>query len=501
MASPLADILMRAQASEGEGSALPEWLLSAAMHAAPESAEFPYQRGDFQRAGPQMRRVGIGESLGNIYEGMQNRDERGIPQGPGFGAALMAAPGADRVIAAAPRLATAGLAGYNLLAGTDAAGGAETSEAIKGLQTKLRDAGLYKGPIDGVMNKDGPTEKAKQVFDAAEQTRQTTELKNRELAIAEGANTATLETARANQATAEAKREADRIRGEKDAADLARKQAGDERMRDIEKNISPTSRIIRDYSGPIGLAGGALAGGLIRGALKLGSDALSKYRARAGDAIMATPTVGKTVADEALSRVARVNEFWRKGGGEVPFINTPAASPGFAVNPKAAQLKSTYNQNIHPVVEATTTAVPVGEFVWADMQGSEAQDELIKAQEAAAVDPSEVNLQRIQAAKDNVALYKGASNAGRVAASAIGLGAVGSRYMPANPKLQPKMAPAETEQLSLQKLLRENYDKAQKKAEKAAAAKKAPRVPAPQVGVPPAMTGAAATKARTLHNL
>ncbi len=174
-------------------------------------------------------------------------------------------------------------------------------------------------------------------------------------------------------------------------------------------------------------------------------------------------------ASANLSRVARINEFWRKGGGEVPFVLTPGSAPGYAVNPKASSLGSTYSPNVHPAVEATTTVLPAGESIWADYQKGQAQDELVKAMDDANTDPSEINIQRVQKAKDNVALYGGLSNMGRVWAGTNLVGAVGGRFMQSNPKLRPNMAPAEQEQLALQKVLRDAQERADKAAKKAAA--------------------------------
>lgn len=382
----------------------------------------------------------------------------------------------------APRLTTAGVAAGAALA-PSMTEGAENQQAalpkdpqaIKDLQIRLRDAG-FPVEVDGIMRPGGPTEKAFKQYQADQAIRRAEELKRQELETQQGANAANLETARANQATAAARLEADRLAAEERARNAERKRLGDERMKEMDKNLSPTSRAIRDYSGPAGMALGALAGAGGRWATKGVNDAYAASRAASGDAIMGENIAAKGAAAN-LKRVARANDFWREGGAkEVPFLLTPNQAPGFGVNPKASSLSSTYSPNVHPVVEATTTGLPLAESLWADHQKGAEEAELAKAVEDYGTDPSEVNIQRIQKAKDNIALYSGASNLGRVWAGSNLVGAVGGRFMPTNPKLRPGMAPAESEQLALQKILRDTHEKAAKKT-----AASAPR----QIALPP----------------
>ncbi len=126
---------------------------------------------------------------------------------------------AGRAIAAgaqyAPKLATAALAAGGAMS-PSMAGGAENQQAalpkdpqaIREIQTKLRDAG-YPVAVDGIMRPGGETERAFRQFQADEATRRAEEIKRQELQTQQGANAATLETARANQATAAAKLEAE----------------------------------------------------------------------------------------------------------------------------------------------------------------------------------------------------------------------------------------------------------------------------------------------------
>lgn len=374
----------------------------------------------------------------------------------------------------APKLTTAALAGAGAMA-PSMAGGAEDQQAVSQLQATLQKEGHYNGPVDGRL---GPeTKRAIEAKRQADQIR----MQQEQLRVQSEGNTATLETARANQKTAEAKIEADRLKAEKDAADLERRQAADERLKQIDKNRSLASVIMQDYAGPAGYGLGAVAGVGGRLIASAANNAMSRGRAIAGDAIMAAPITGKG-ANAAMERVARANQFWRAGGAkEVPFTQTPAKAPGFEVNPKSSSLNDIYSPNIHPAVEAGVTAIPVVESGAATYLKGGADDELASAYKAYTIEPSEANIQRIQTAKDNVGLYTGAENLGRVWAGSQLVGAAASRFGKTPTNMRPNMAPAEQEQLALQKLLRDAAEKAAKKA-----GASAPRqIAAPPPGSPP----------------
>lgn len=444
---------------------------------------------------------------------------------PEFAAGRAIAAGTNMAANYAPKATTAGLAAGGTAILPSMAGGAENQQAslprdpqgIMALQTKLRDVGLYRGEIDGIMKPNGPTERAFKQFQEQETARRAEELQRQQLETQQGANTAALETARANQDTAKAKLEADRLQAERDAAERERKIAGDERLRDIEKNLSPMSRAIRDYSGPLGYLAGAAVGTAGRYAATSANNYISRGKAAAGDALMAEEIAGpaasvkgvaRTAAQDAanMKRVARANDFWRTGGAkEVPFTLTPGQAPGYAANPNVTNLAQTYNPKIHPVLEATTTALPAAEATWAYGNEQDAKQEIKEATEAYSKDPSEANIQRINKANDNLAIWEGAGNFGRVWAGTNLGGAIASRYMKPATGTQPaKFAAAEAEQLALQKSLRDAQAKADAAAKKAG--KKAPSVLeqrsqelgiSPQVGIPPAI-GPAGYLARQL---
>lgn len=174
------------------------------------------------------------------------------------GYALAPEVGVGRGLAAAfqhaPKLTTgAGLAGVGYLTGSDAQG-AENQQAslprdpkaIMELQSQLKAAGYPIEKIDGVINPGGPTERAFRQYQADQAARRAEDLKRQELETQQGANSATLATAKANEVTANAKLEADRLANEQAVARLARKKEADERLRNIDKDLSTTSRVMRD---------------------------------------------------------------------------------------------------------------------------------------------------------------------------------------------------------------------------------------------------------------
>src|SRR6185295_5199498 len=434
---------------------------------------------------------------------------------PEFMAGRAIAAGTHMAAQAAPRATTAALATGAVLAPSMTEGAEnqqaslpKDSQGIKELQTKLKDAGLYRGEIDGIMRPGGPTEQALQKFREIEATNRAEELKRQELQTQQGANAAALETARANQSAAAAQIEAARLRAEKDAADLARRQEADQRLRDIDKDMSPASRIMRDYSGPAGIVLGAAAGSAGRWLTQSKADKAIKETAKAGNAIMAEDVAaGKKGADAALARATRANAFWQQGGAkEVPFLLEPGKAPGFAVNPKATPLNNTYSPQIHPAVEVAAAAPAALEWGISNHYKQKWEAELSDAIKAYDENPSEVNIQRITKAKDNVGLFTGLERFGQTALGVQAVGAVGSRYMNKGPDMRPRMQPAEAEQGSLQKVLRDAQARIDAAAEKVArkAGGKTPTVLeqraaelAAGVGPPPpAIVGSAAWKAR-----
>lgn len=389
--------------------------------------------------------------------------------GPGEMAqgASMLIPGPGGLITRAPKLATGLLAGLGYLYGTDQAGAAEPDQ-IKQLQATLQQQGHYNGTIDGKM---GPeTKRALEAAQAAEARRVQQEQAAAQMASA-GAQQA---TAQAQLAESQRQRLADETRAQQ-------REQGNQRMQEVETNISPTSRAIRDYAGPIGYGVGAVAAPMMRAGVAGLSNAWARRAATGAEDLFATAIKGTS------GRVARANEFARRGGaGEaVPFLQTPNTAPGFAANPGAATMASLFQPNKwgQRGTDAGLTAAFGGEAALGEFKlKPDAEAELHAATQAAAADPSEINIDRLQTAKNKLAVMEGISNIGR--AGTIGYPAASLKFKRLD--AIPNMSKAEKEILDLQALLR----------------KKGP-LPIPQaqapmlsVGMPPAFAGAAATRAR-----
>lgn len=306
---------------------------------------------------------------------------------------------------------------------------AAADEAVKQLQIMLRDAGHYRGPIDGKLGKG--TQDAKIAFDKAEERK----------TAATGAETERLRV----------QTEAARVKEEAEARKQKGQQraAGEKRFSEMEADVPWYRQGLRDYGSAAGyLLGGALGAGVRSGVVKA-ADAIGGRRAAQAEGMMGQNMVG------IPSRAARVNEFWRAGGAGagVPFTPTPGAAPGIAANPGAAGAHTLYQPSRAANV-ATDVAIPAGgmaESVAAEHYlAGPAREELAAANAAAQADPSEINLKRLQAAKDNDAIGKFSVNLGRGTAIGYGAQALHSRRAPTQPNVQP----AEAERLQIERLLR-----------------------------------------------
>lgn len=436
----------------------PLWMQSGSMGPIPGSTPAPGVPEDpFERA---------------AYRQRGGRPEAPTPDvaGPGEMArnASMLLPGPGGLIARSPKLATGLLAGLGYLYGTDQAG-AEPDQ-IKQLQAKLQQQGLYSGPIDGIVKPGGPTERALKAAQEMERTRL-----QQEQAAAQTAS------AGAQQATAQAQLAESQRQRLADETKAQQREQGNQRMQEIEQNISPTSRAIRDYAGPIGYGIGAIAAPMMRAGVAGLSNAWSRRAATEAEGLFSTAIKGTT------GRVARANEFARRGGaGEaVPFLQTPNTAPGFAANPGAATMATLFQPNKwgQRGTDAGLTAAFGGEAALGEFKlKPDAEADLHAATQAASADPSEINIDRLQTAKNKVAVMEGIANVGR--AGMIGYPAAALKFK-RNPSM-PDMSKAEKEILDLQALLR----------------KKGP-LPIPQaqapmlsVGMPPGFAGASATRAR-----
>jgi hypothetical protein len=347
---------------------------------------------------------------------------------------LVSANPVMRGIAMAPRVATGLGALGAYLYGTDQAG-ANEPDMVKQLQAELKAKGYYSGPIDGVMGKG--TQAAKDKFDAAEALRVQRDLAEAQKAAA----TAAGEGARAQQA------ETERRAREAETRSQEREQ-GAERMRQMEEAVPTWRKALRDYAAPAGYVTGAVAGGALRTGLVKGANRWWQGKTSAAEEL-----VDFAKGTPASAKVARTNEFWRRGGGEVPFVNTPKTAPGFAANPAVTPTADLYQppRAWNAITDLGATAGFAGESAYGQLvQGAAADEELKAAREAVSADPSEANLNRLQAAKDNAAFAQLLTNFGR---GGVG-GYAGKAAFTRRNQPPPAMEKAEQSKLDIEKKLR-----------------------------------------------
>jgi peptidoglycan hydrolase-like protein with peptidoglycan-binding domain len=305
-------------------------------------------------------------------------------------------------------------------------------QGVMQLQRQLKEAGYYTGPIDGVMG--GGTAEAKKRFDVDNVQKQQLEIERAKVeAAAKGADAATAETARkAAEAEASAKRRSE----------------GEERLRQVETEVSPVRQVLREYGPIAGYAAGILGGTATRKGVTKLSDMATQKSASVADALMASP------AKDLPGRVSKVNQFWAQGqkplmgAPQAPFVAAPGAKAGFRPNPDAPQAAELYQPS--RVRNGLTDLGIAGTFgaeslVGQELLEPEARAELEKAQEAVNADPSEVNIERLQSAKDRVAMAEFVKNMGR-AGGASYLGS-GLKYQRSNTR--PNVSAAEAERLRI----------------------------------------------------
>jgi hypothetical protein len=228
---------------------------------------------------------------------------------------------------------------------------------------------------------------------------------------------------------------------------------GGERLREAEENVGPVRGFVRDW-GPWAAMG---AGGLLghwtrsRAAHRVADETAG--RARLLDA-MITPR-----ARQAQARAANVNEFWRAGGaGEnVPF-RTVQTERGFARRPGTAEPSDLFPPG--PVrYRGSDYGVAGVAGVEAGVSGTlayQAHQELTEAQAAAQRDPSAVNIDRLQRARDVVALTESLARGG----AGVALGRLGGAWTHPYRDARPNVPAAEREQALLNQLLARDAKKA-----------------------------------------
>jgi hypothetical protein len=190
----------------------------------------------------------------------------------------------------------------------------------------------------------------------------------------------------------------------------------------MEKNMSGWDRLIRDYSAPLGWLGGGVLGALTRrGMVNKASRTSAGITDRAN-----TLMQGMENADQP-ERLARLKQFWSEGqrtpfrmfGEEptpvAPYTSAPGTPAAVRPNPAAPPAEALYRPDLRGLTMRNGAAVGGfgTEYGLSAMMAHGARQELAKANDAAAADPSEVNLQRLQAAKNDLAIWEGLANVGR----------------------------------------------------------------------------------------
>jgi hypothetical protein len=389
----------------------------------------------------------------SLYRREQGNLERRAQQSPEenmkeFGtnaaqeAAFYALPFVGKAMSYAPRLASMLLGGGGVLATTSSAGEGQArgqpSEETMATQRMLKDKGYYTGPIDGITG--SATQAAREKYEADESAKSAQRLEQLKLESAAAQSAA--EKQKADAAIAETKRQ------QEDAARRsAERAAGEQRLQEMEKDVSIPQRILREYGPAVGYVGGAAAGLFSKGVINKAYNARSAAQAARANALMSEE------GGDIASRVGRVNQFWREGQGtvEVPFPANPGAKPPFKSNPNAPGSGELYQTGrfADPMTDATAAGAFGAEAALSYKGLSEAQAELAAARKAASDDPSEINLRRLQAAADTEAFYKTLFNVGRVG---------GPFYLGAGGKMQrqpsrPDVNLADAERLRIEQYL------------------------------------------------
>ncbi len=297
------------------------------------------------------------------------------------------------------------------------------SEEVKKLQLKMRDAGLYSGPIDGRLDPDGPTMKAKEKFDKLEADRERRETERKKIEAGE--------------------KETQRLATES-ARKTKEREEGAKRLRELDKD---KSGFWDSYGTPLGYAAGALVGGLSRGGAAYFTNRAARKSANELSALVSG-------GGDLPSRVGGVNTFWQRGGApDLPFNPAPKGRYGFTSNKQAPSAPTLYNEKPGNKYARAGDYGAMGIF-GAEMGVSEwqkigARDELRQAREAVSADPSEPNIRRMKAAEDEYSFWEGMANAGRGAMG--GYGGVGKFATYKNPR--PNAAAADAERIRIDNII------------------------------------------------
>lgn len=286
----------------------------------------------------------------------------------------------------------AGLATF--FGGSSEAG--EAGETIKRLQQQLQDAGYYSGKIDGVMGEN--TRRAKEQFDADQTRKDQMEIQRGE--------------ADAARAAAQAKADEVRLKREEGQRQAEQRAAGETRMREMEENVPAWRRVLRDYGPMAGYAVGALAGVGTRKGMTGSFSRGSKEAASKMDDLVSGQ-------GDLPARMGGVNRFFQEGGArEVPFTPAPTSRFGMQSNPQAPSATTLHKppprvSEFARVRDAGVMAGAGTEAFVGHKMAERAREDLSEAYDAVERDPSEANIQRLQAAMDRVSIWDFTGNLGR----------------------------------------------------------------------------------------
>jgi peptidoglycan hydrolase-like protein with peptidoglycan-binding domain len=320
------------------------------------------------------------------------------------------------MLSTVPRAAATGLGAGAVIEGSrgnlSPVGTAEASDQVRQLQQQLKDAGYYKGKIDGNM---GPeTLIAKERFDAFQQTTRAQEIETQKAAAA--AAKAAAEGKGAEAAAAETERK--RVEAERKAQERA---AGETRLREVEGNTPWWQTAAQQYGPLLGYAAGGAVGHKLQAAMLGRGNAAAQRAADRADRLMAQKP------RDVEGRIGRVNQYWSEGapGRSEPFTFVPGKQPSpYQVNPNAKPASDLYQMSAMsrfghaPIVPA----IGAGEsLVTEGLLAHPYREQLAEAERALAADPSEANIQRVQSLRNRLAMAELMVNVGRgTAVTALG---------------------------------------------------------------------------------
>jgi peptidoglycan hydrolase-like protein with peptidoglycan-binding domain len=310
------------------------------------------------------------------------------------------------------------------------------TDAVRALQLKLQEEGFYKGTIDGVMGDE--TKAANAAFEARERQRADERTRQQQLELQRAQTDTERERLRLQQ------QEQERLRAEGErAAEVQR--LGSERLRQVGE-----PSMLEQYGPLAGYPLGFLAAVYGRSGLGSVMDRIASSRVKRADTLM-----NRAGRGPVPQRVGRVNQYWTEGGSpQAPFSFVPGARPyPFSANPQAAPANQLYQPG---AFERWGPMAAIGGSGLAETGagmalGHQARQELESAQTAVSAEPTEANIQRLLAARRNVAMTETLANFGRGTLVGTLPGELKSRLTHSTPR--PNVSVAEGERGALDRLV------------------------------------------------